>query len=199
MLTRSITAKRSTKKQLAAVVRPVAVRASLVALSWKGPLVSVPLSREERSEREAPRITYRASSRTVTASCEAPKSGRTTFFPQRCHSKAARLFDHDVRRPRLRTAFEAERAAEMKVLEREHKRRLKPSVRKPRRAASCKRSSFEIGAPNWSSSIPSASSRGEQLSRAQSQPVGVRILWRSSMSPLGGSRIRRRPFAGGWR
>jgi hypothetical protein len=44
---------------------------------------------------------------------------------KRCHSAAAGTYYHDVRRPRLQAAFEAQRAAEMKVLEREHKKRLK--------------------------------------------------------------------------
>jgi hypothetical protein len=42
-----------------------------------------------------------------------------------CHRRAAKSYHATVRKPRRLAALEAERAAAMKVLEREHKRRLK--------------------------------------------------------------------------
>jgi len=41
-----------------------------------------------------------------------------------CHRRAAKAYHATVRKPRRLAALEAERTAEMKVLEREHKRRL---------------------------------------------------------------------------
>jgi hypothetical protein len=44
---------------------------------------------------------------------------------KRSHNKAAGVFYHDVRKPRREAALEAERLAEEKIRQREHKRRLK--------------------------------------------------------------------------
>jgi hypothetical protein len=44
---------------------------------------------------------------------------------KRCHSAAAGTYYHDVRRPRLQAAFEAERRAEETIRQREHKKRLR--------------------------------------------------------------------------
>src|SRR3954470_70894 len=44
---------------------------------------------------------------------------------QACHRSAVNAYNDAVRRPRRLAALEVERAAEIKVLEREHKRRLK--------------------------------------------------------------------------
>jgi hypothetical protein len=42
-----------------------------------------------------------------------------------CHRRDAKAYHATIRKPRRLAALEAERAAEMRVLEREHKRRLK--------------------------------------------------------------------------
>jgi hypothetical protein len=68
-----------------------------------------------------------------------------------CHSKAAGLYYHTTRGPRLQAAFEAKRAAEMKALELAHRKRMK-AVRKEAEAGRKRQAELfrEIGVPDLS-------------------------------------------------
>jgi hypothetical protein len=68
-----------------------------------------------------------------------------------CHRRDVKAYHHAVRKPRRLAALEAERAAEMKILEREHKRRLK-AVRKEAAEGARRQKEFlrSIGVPDLS-------------------------------------------------
>jgi hypothetical protein len=68
-----------------------------------------------------------------------------------CCNRTAQTYHQDVRKPRREAALEAERAAEMKVLEREHKRRLK-AVRKEAAEGARRQKEFlrSLGVPDLS-------------------------------------------------
>jgi hypothetical protein len=79
-----------------------------------------------------------------------------------CQRRDVTAYHHAVRKPRRLAALEAERAAEMKVLEREHKRRLravhKEAVEGRRRQ---KALLAELGVPDLSpEEVPAKARRG---------------------------------------
>jgi hypothetical protein len=68
-----------------------------------------------------------------------------------CHRREATAYHHAVRKPRRLAALEAERAAEMKILEEEHRKRL-AALKKEAEAGARRQKDFlrSIGVPDLS-------------------------------------------------
>ena len=85
-----------------------------------------------------------------------------------CHSNDVKAYHDAVRAPRRLAALEAERTAEMKVLEREHKKRLK-AVRKEAEAGRRRQAKLlaELGVPDRT--LEEVQRRAERQRRRQAE------------------------------
>jgi hypothetical protein len=130
-------------------------------------------------------------------------SGRKSRCKACCNS-AAETYHHTVRKPRRQVILEAERAAEMKVLEREHKRRLK-AVNKEAAERARRQKEFlrSIGVPDLTPEEVSERARAAALpqvkGRGQSPPLSPRAP--ASSCNCSGATIKRNvaapPHSGG--